>query len=318
MSETSPFNYDKITNLMVFGDSLSADGTDFNTMKIADEAYGREKNWPIQFMKQHNMNLFNFAIPGAVVDPDIVPRKAFKLTYRDQCRLFMDKVAKGKPFSKGVTGENSLFSFWYGTNDLMNFNRTAIPPNMINRTIETLNDVFMTSIEDFYNTGARNFLFLNVQSLDDIPQYINEPKPKYDFEVNHYNQYFKEKCLEFYEYHKDCNIFIYNIKDEIRYIMDHYKDYNFHGEKDHFKGRKNIKGAENKLTEDFLWEDILHTTNKTNKIFYKDMDEFLKANSHPSNKKRSENDEDISSGLLSSLPSYIITLTILLSLIFLL
>ncbi|ORX83937.1 hypothetical protein BCR32DRAFT_266662 [Anaeromyces robustus] len=285
LSKINPFQYDSITELIVFGDSLSSDDTNFRDMSMKGTNRSLGKNWPIQLTELHNMQLWNFAISGSVIDPDVVPRPDFLYSYRDQCRLYMDRMPKGKIYSNYWTGENTLFAFWLGTNDIMNLNRTLIPPNKINRTLETLNDIFMTSIEDFYITGARNFLFLNVQSIDEIPKYFSEPKLKYDFDldVDYFNKYFIHQCQNFHDYHIDTNIFIYNIKDEIRYIMDHYKDYNYIGKNFTYDGRKNIENGLNKSIEEFIWTDELHTTYKTNKIFSVDIDELLNEKSYKSN-----------------------------------
>jgi len=69
LSNSSKFDYNKIENLIVFGDSQSSVDTNFTDMSYTGNSHSGGKNWPLYLLKfNNNMKLLNFATRGAVVD----------------------------------------------------------------------------------------------------------------------------------------------------------------------------------------------------------------------------------------------------------
>eukprot|EP00833_Pecoramyces_ruminatium_P013277 jgi/Orpsp1_1/1187309/evm.model.d7180000056753.1 len=69
LSKTTPFKYSEFKDIIIFGDSYTTVSIDFNTMKYTGENLSGGKNWPQFLIDMHPMNMWNFAISGAVVDP---------------------------------------------------------------------------------------------------------------------------------------------------------------------------------------------------------------------------------------------------------
>jgi len=110
---------------------------------------------------------YNYAYGGATIDSNLVtPYEPTVISMTEQIQSQFLPVAGTKPAATPWTGANSLFSFWIGINDIGNSysesgNRSAFS--------ETLLDAYFTQVQDIYNVGARNFLFLNVPPVDRSP-----------------------------------------------------------------------------------------------------------------------------------------------------
>jgi len=276
LSSTNKFKYSSLTNLVVFGDSLSSIDTNFFDMSYTGNNLSQGDNWTVQLKDLRNMTLWNFSVAGAVIDPDIVPRSLeFKTTFRDEYRYFLEKMTKGRKFADKWNSDNSLFAFWLGTTDILNLNHTAYPQESINNVLETIVNVYFTSIKGLYDIGARNFLFINVQSIDDMPGNSAAAgqgvQTNYDVEVNYFNESLKKHCQEFNTQHPDTNFIVYNMFDEIKHIMDHFQEYNFSSNNDFWSD----KGLPQESAEQYLWADGTHTTFKTNNLFVGDINALL-------------------------------------------
>jgi len=269
LSTTNKFKYSDITQLVVFGDSLSAIHTNVSDMTYTGVNNSKGESWTVHLANLHNMTLWNYSVSGACIDKDIVPRKYFETTFREEYNYFLQNMSKDRKFADRWNGNNTLFTFWLGTNDIINLNRTEYPQTAINPTLSTLVDIFFTNVEGLYVTGARNFLIFNVQSLNELP---NANKAvNFDDGVKHYNEYMLKLSKDFTTKYTDSNIIVYNMMEEIRYIQNHYKDYGFIGSDDFWYG-KNL--PEEEVTK-YIWADTLHTSCKTNSIFSEDVNKYL-------------------------------------------
>eukprot|EP00833_Pecoramyces_ruminatium_P018502 jgi/Orpsp1_1/1192534/evm.model.d7180000094046.1 len=70
LSSTNKFKYSSLTNLVVFGDSLSSIDTNFFDMSYTGNNLSQGDNWTVQLKDLRNMTLWNFSVAGAVIDPD--------------------------------------------------------------------------------------------------------------------------------------------------------------------------------------------------------------------------------------------------------
>ncbi|KAK1671571.1 hypothetical protein BDP55DRAFT_617426 [Colletotrichum godetiae] len=122
------------------------------------------QNWIQYLTTKHNASLlltYNFAQSGATVDTTLVTSSIDVVS----------QVENG--FIPNYTGNNqtwgadsSLFGFFIGINDIgksyTNGNSTDLHPLIFDRYAEL--------VEEVYEAGARNFLFLNVPPLERMPR----------------------------------------------------------------------------------------------------------------------------------------------------
>jgi hypothetical protein len=104
---------------------------------------------------------YNFASGGATVDATLVagyePYPSV-LSFINQTNEFKPLVGS-KPSTAPWTADNSLFSAWFGVNDIGNsYYNSAAYPALANSIL----DVYFALAQQLYDAGGRNFAFLNV------------------------------------------------------------------------------------------------------------------------------------------------------------
>jgi len=117
---------------------------------------------------QYNKSLifnYNFAYGGATIDASLVPPyESSVLSLTDQVNEYLGSIAN-KPASTPWTSSDTLFSVWIGINDIGNsyYNNggSAFNTKLIN--------AYFALVQKLYNSGARNFLFINVPPIDRSP-----------------------------------------------------------------------------------------------------------------------------------------------------
>lgn len=169
-----------ITNMVVFGDSYSTTG--FNdTMAqpshanpLGNPAYpgytaSNGPNW-VDFMTTTYNETFlktvNLAYGGATVDSTLVkPYLPTVLSLKDQVRTeYLTKYASHPSFFDWKP-ENTLFASFLGINDVGN---AYANPNASWVLADTIAE-YASLMDEVYQSGARNFLFLNVPPVDRAP-----------------------------------------------------------------------------------------------------------------------------------------------------
>ncbi|ORX83521.1 hypothetical protein BCR32DRAFT_195933, partial [Anaeromyces robustus] len=161
---------------------------------------------------------------------------------------------------------DTLFAYWIGTNDMLIIDHTKYKKR-INETIDSIVDTLFETLEGVYESGGRNFLFLNLQALDEMPNFNDTDKNDIKKSYLRFNDRLYKNSLNFYGLHNDTNVIIYNIKDEFQYIINNYQKYNFLIHNDTYNSLK----SQYPDIEDYIWTDNLHATSKANKIFAKDI-----------------------------------------------
>ncbi|GJE94712.1 carbohydrate esterase family 16 protein [Phanerochaete sordida] len=124
-------------------------------------------NWIDQCTVKYNKSLvltYNYAYPGATIDNALVNTGAKSMT--DQVNEFLGSI--GSSQSVPWTGENTLFSFWIGINDIGN---TYSEPGSRDAFSDTLLWAYFNLVEK--NAGARNFLFINVPPVNRSPMMMS-------------------------------------------------------------------------------------------------------------------------------------------------
>ena len=109
---------------------------------------------------------YNLAYGGATVDSAIVkPYQPTVLSLKNQVQDQFVPIYGSHPAATPWTASDSLFAFWIGINDVGNTwwlsNASAI--------YDQIFTVYGGLLDQVYDTGARNFLFLNVPPINLAP-----------------------------------------------------------------------------------------------------------------------------------------------------
>eukprot|EP00833_Pecoramyces_ruminatium_P001778 jgi/Orpsp1_1/1175810/evm.model.c7180000055296.1 len=167
LSNYTLFNYDEITNLIVFGDSHSAVETNFTDMTYSGKNRSLGKNWPLHLIGLHNMTLWDFAVTSSTINNNTFKKNInFK---ENQYNYFNNMMIKGKRFYNRWNSSDSLFTIWIGNVDIKNITKYK---NIKIYSNNILNDMFKT-IEKLYKLGARNILLMNIFPYEKTPYNIN-------------------------------------------------------------------------------------------------------------------------------------------------
>lgn len=284
LSNYTKFDYNKIKNLIVFGDSHSAVSTNFTNMSYTGNGHTGGKNWSIYLSEFNKMKLWNFATYGAVVDSKITYHRNNTIDFLKQYELFYERMSNGKKYFNEWNKYNTLIAIFMGTNDVHHLNQKckseqsifcAKNNKTINENINNITDIIFEIINKFYNIRARNILILTP---------LNKP---YIFNINHYstnntsifNNNMINKSIQFFEKHNDTNFIIYNPNNEIKNIVTNCNKYNFKDCKNMWKDNKT-----DNLT-DYLWVDS-HLSEVGNKYLTEDINDLLNSLSQQTNSKR--------------------------------
>lgn len=166
-----------------FGDSYTQTGfTTTDTLPTPEDPLGNPPypgytavggvTWIDQATTVSNHSLvltYNYAYGGATIDASLVtPYEPTVLSLTDQVNEFLSQANVGTG-TKIWTSSNALFSVWIGINDIGNSyylggDRAAFSDTLLN--------AYFALIEKLFNTGARNFLFINVPPVDRSPMMV--------------------------------------------------------------------------------------------------------------------------------------------------
>jgi len=146
LSNSTKFNYKEIKNLIVYGDSHSATGTNYTDMSYTGKNASHGKNWPLWLKNFNNMKLWNYAKSCAVVNKNLVNiDKCVSLDFKGEYKYFFENMSEGKKFSNQWESNNTLFAILIGTRDvglMINKNITEEIDNIIDSLYDTINDMY--------------------------------------------------------------------------------------------------------------------------------------------------------------------------------
>jgi len=262
LSSSNPFSYDRITDFVVFGDSYSLVGTNFTDMTYTGKNRSYGKNWPLQLLDLHPMQMWNFAEAGTTVDMSIINRDSHD--FITQCRNFAKLVKNKKSLEEW--GKEGLFAIWIGANDIRSMKRKTKKKQDI--YVRIMLKMFKL-MDELYQEGARNLLIMNVPPLEKIPFNDDGHLGEVSIDVYYVNYLFSRFTKMFANIHSDANIFLYNIHRRFNDIIEHCTQYQF---KDCRSDWRNHKSDSVEL---YFWGDFSHPTYKANEIFAKDIQNFL-------------------------------------------
>jgi len=125
------------------------------------------------FKDYHTQQYWNFARDGAVIDSAVIPPRIESYgTLSDQVKDFEDLFTP-MPGPRNVDwhSNDTLFILAFGVNDLRNIARLEYNDDDIGNTTYHLAQSLINQSRRLALLGARHFLFLNVQPLEQTPKY---------------------------------------------------------------------------------------------------------------------------------------------------
>jgi len=272
------FNFNSLKNLIVFGDSFSSVETNFDDMTYTGKNEAQGDIWPILLAKNNkDIKLWDFAVSGAVIDNFLVPNSKNKYSFIVQNQYFNDKMSQGKPYEEKWNSKDTLFIYWFGTNDILHIDRN-MDRNSISDTYDTIVSSFFNTLNKTYTIGARNFMFINELPLEKFPK-MNETLNLKDMEydIKHFNGRISDNASDFYKNHKDANVFVYNVNEEFNYILQNYENFNFTSFNTTYTNNNSSK-KDHKPLEQYIWVDNIHLTSRVHEIITNDIHKFLTVN----------------------------------------
>ncbi|KAL1960604.1 hypothetical protein VTO42DRAFT_7183 [Malbranchea cinnamomea] len=176
--------WDGVEFLFVFGNSYTTTGFDPSLEQpnpsnpLGNPPYpgwtsSNGPNW-IDFLattyNQSYVRTYNLAYGGATVDSDLVPPyEPTVLSLKNQVEDQFLPIYGGKPESAPWAEDNTLFAIFIGINDVGNTYWTEY-----NSLYDQIFTVYDNLISQIYQSGGRNFLFLNVPPVDRSPLTIEQ------------------------------------------------------------------------------------------------------------------------------------------------
>lgn len=153
-------------------------------------------------------------------------------------RTLVDQVAEWEELESGVVqhgrweGDNSLFAFWFGINDVDlptywdGVDHDKLHEAVINR--------YFAELERLYAHGARKMLIMGVPSIERTPRVRDKPEDGQRLEKRLYNDfnvrlYRREK--RFREEHEDVSIVLIDTALLFNQVLDHPEEF---GARDEF------------------------------------------------------------------------------------
>jgi len=276
-SNVKPFNYTDMKNFVTFGDSFThIEKVNLDEMTYIEDGLSDLK-WISVMAKNNSMSLYNFAYGGAVIDRNIIPQSPFHSSFLLQYDQFIERMSKGKKFGNW-TGDDTLFGFWYGTNDNIYLNRTLYDTDdKVKDIFKTIIGTLFSKVNEIYDMGGRNFLFNKAVDLDKFPfGKIKGDKVSKNIRITKgfINELLIENAREFHNNHNDTNVYIYSADDEYNHIIENYKDYGYICNDDYYiNGHHEEK---DKDVNEYIWIDSLHSSPKTQRLLAENIQYLLK------------------------------------------
>ncbi|CAG7851658.1 SubName: Full=Uncharacterized protein {ECO:0000313/EMBL:CCA72470.1} [Serendipita indica DSM 11827] len=191
---------------------------------------GPVNNWVTQTTAQLNSSfvyVYNHAYGGAVIDDALVTpwKPGLKHLYA-QVDDFLNYDAPGKSFYPGWKGDNSIFAFWIGINDIGN-SYYLDKEGDANHTIfnQKLVDRYFEIVDKTVTAGARNFIFLSVPPIERSPlmltiaddaAHAREKQIRQD-----YNARVKAAAKQLSKKKKGVTTWFYDTEPVYNFVLDH-------------------------------------------------------------------------------------------------
>lgn len=224
-----------------FGDSYTQTGFVTNgTLPAVGNALGNPpypgwtatggQNWVDYVTTVDNTSLvltYNLAYGGATISADLVtPYEPTVLSLTDQVNQFLTNYAS-KPSTTPWNSRDTLFSVWIGINDIGNSYYLSGDRDAFS---DTLLDAYFALVQQLYNTGARNFLFVNVPPIDRSPLMLAQSDWSQTTEksvIEGFNTKLTARTASLKANHSDVTTWIWDSNAAFTAILDDPTSYGF-------------------------------------------------------------------------------------------
>ncbi|KAJ5362891.1 Esterase SGNH hydrolase-type, partial [Penicillium brevicompactum] len=161
--------------------------------------------------------LWDFAFAGADISTEYTPlHHNFTVSLVDQVNQFKQY---GHPALKHtIKSESTLIAIWIGINDINDSAQYAVDFPTFYKSIT---DALFASVEDLYDLGYKDYLFMNLPPLDRTPgnQVKSSPSPNAT-QIEWYNGALAEHAAAFAGKHKDAEVMLFDAHARLGAILD--------------------------------------------------------------------------------------------------
>jgi len=187
-------------------------------------------NWVDFLTIQYNSSLiltYNLAYGGATVDSSLVqPFQPTVLSVSQQIEDEFIPTYASSPAIAPWSPKDTLFAVFIGINDVGNSYGQGVPATTtLNKLIF---DVYSGLIQELYNTGARNFLFLNVPPVQRAPLTTAQGAAAIALEkadLADFNTRIANLTSSLKKSHTDTNIFAFDTNSLFNKVLDNPKSF---------------------------------------------------------------------------------------------
>ncbi|KAJ0114618.1 acetyl esterase [Diaporthe amygdali] len=160
------------SSLVVFGDSYTDDGPEYYTpepsQNLSTVTSTGGRIWPQYIQQYTGINLYDYAVSGAVCDTYFSPSKRNGVKQNQIPYFLKDKDYVGDGSLINPSNE-TIYAIWIGTNDLGP--AAFFTDNRVSLTILDYIDCVYEQLDALHEAGARNFVLLNLAPLNFAPMY---------------------------------------------------------------------------------------------------------------------------------------------------
>lgn len=126
------------------------------------------------------------------------------------------------PSAPKWTGADSIFAFWIGINDVGN--SYGAGPESSGPLYTKIFDVYSGLVDQLYNSGARNFVFINVPPVDRSPLTVGQGKQSVETEkeaIADWNKRVADTAASLKSNHTDeVNVWVYDSNKSFAEVLD--------------------------------------------------------------------------------------------------
>ncbi|CAG7924969.1 unnamed protein product [Penicillium olsonii] len=223
--------------------------------------------------------LWDFAFAGADISTEFTPlHHNFTVSLVDQINQFKQY---GHPALKHtIKTRETLVAIWIGINDINDSAQYAVDFPTFYKNIT---DALFASVEDLYDLGYKQYLFMNLPPLDRTPgnQAKMSPSPNAT-QVGWYNRALAEHASAFGKEHKDAKVMVFDAHTRLEAMLDEPGKYGIANTTNFCAGYDQPDIAVNYENygcptplEEYFWFNSGHMTSHVHKILAGQVEEWL-------------------------------------------
>jgi len=172
--------------------------------------------------------LYDFAVSGSSIPEGF--NDQIKTVYEPR---YSSLYTNGTPSDVQWSSNSSIFASWIGINDI-NFCTPLFSPDLnvsLDVCLSRRMELYFELMENLYDTGARNYFFVNMPPIDRTPMVLNQTRSiiaNYTYAVNHYNHDLLPASVNnFTRTHSGVRSIIYNVYSLFTQVLNNPHDYGF-------------------------------------------------------------------------------------------